>query len=64
MTDFLQDGHPINRKYKNDLFVFLFGRHKDLALSLYNAMNNTSYDNPEEIIFNTIEDFIYIGRKK
>ena len=63
MTDFLQDGHPINREYKNDLFVFLFGHHKDLALSLYNAMNNTSYDDPEEIIFNTIEDFIYIGRK-
>ena len=62
MPDILNENYFINREFKNDFFIFLFGKHKDLALSLYNAMNNTSYDDPEEIIFNTIDNFIYIGR--
>ena len=62
MNDFLETRYPINREYRNDLFIFLFGGNKEFALSLYNAMNNTSYDDPEELIFNTIDDFIYIGR--
>jgi len=53
----------LNRQYKNDLFVFLFGQNKEFALSLFNAMNNTSYDDPNEIVFNTIDNFVYISRK-
>ena len=62
MTNFLEE-IKINRKYKNDLFVFLFGSNKEFALSLYNAVNNSSYTDPDSITFNTIEDFIYIGRQ-
>jgi len=53
----------LNRQYKNDLFVFLFGQNKEFALSLFNAMNNTSYDDPNEIVFNAIDNFVYISRK-
>ena len=62
MTNFLEE-RRVNREYKNDLFVFLFGTNKEFALSLYNAMNNSNYTDPDSITFNTIENFIYIGRK-
>lgn len=62
MKNFLEEKR-INRKYKNDLFVFLFGTNKDFTLSLYNAMNNSNYMDPDSITFNTIENFIYIGRQ-
>ena len=62
MTDFYENDYFINREFRNDFFIFLFGRNKEFALSLYNAMNNSSYDDPDEIIFNTIDNFIYIGR--
>jgi len=34
-----------NRKYKDTVFRMLFSDRKNL-LSLYNAVNGTSYDNP------------------
>ncbi|MBO7698782.1 MAG: hypothetical protein J6S38_07115 [Erysipelotrichaceae bacterium] len=61
--NYSKDDVYINRKFKNDLFVFLFGRNKEFALSLYNAMNNSSYDDPDGITFNTIDNFIYLGRQ-
>ena len=48
MTNFLEE-RKINREYKNDLFVFLFGTNKEFALSLYNAMNNSNYTDPDSI---------------
>ena len=54
-----------NRKYKDRLFIFIFGNEsiKEFTLSLYNAINDTNYDDPNLITFNTIDDFIYMGVK-
>ena len=51
----------INKKHKDRVFKFIFGQNKAWALSLYNAVNNSSYTDPEAIEFNTIEDILYIG---
>lgn len=55
----------VNREYKDRLFRFLFGReeNKEYALSLYNALNGTSYTNADELEFTTIEDVVYMGMK-
>lgn len=55
----------VNRKYKDRLFKFLFGNpeHKEWTLSLYNAVNGTDYNNPDDIFFTTIEDSVYMGMK-
>ena len=54
-----------NTKHKDRLFKFIFGNpeHKEWTLSLYNALNGSNYDNPDDIEFNTIEDVIYMGMK-
>ena len=36
---------------------------KEDLLQLYNAINNTDYDNPEDIEVNTLEDVVYMGMK-
>ena len=55
----------INRTHKDRLFSFLFGReeNKKWTLELYNAINDSSYTNPEEIELTTMEDVLYMGRK-
>ena len=55
----------IRRNHKDRLFVKLFGdpENKENLLSLYNALNDRSYDDPDELEINTIEDVIYMGRK-
>ena len=55
--------YGINRKYKDRLFTFIFGREENKAwtLSLYNAINHTDYSDPELIQINTIEDVLYMG---
>ena len=55
----------INRENKDRLFKFIFGNEKNKAwtLSLYNAVNGSSYTNPEDIEFATIEDVLYMGMK-
>ena len=52
-----------NKKHKDRLFKFIFGNpeHKEWTLSLYNALNGSAHTNPEDIIFNTIEDAVYLG---
>lgn len=57
-----KDGIKINDKYKDRLFCLLFNN-KENILSLYNALNNTDYDNPKDIEITTIEDAIYIKMK-
>ncbi len=52
----------VKRKYKDILFRFIFKDKKEL-LQLYNAINNTSYTNPDDLIITTMEDVIYIGMK-
>ena len=52
----------VKRKYKDILFRFIFKDKKEL-LQLYNAINNTSYTNPDDLLITTMEDVIYIGMK-
>ena len=55
----------INDEHKDRVFKFLFGNpaNKAWTLALYNAVNGSSYDNPDDIEFNTIEDAVYLGMK-
>ena len=50
-------------EYRDRLFNFLFGNgeHKDWTLSLYNAVNGTSYTDPELITITTILQVLYMG---
>ena len=52
----------VNRNYKDTIFRMLFSDRKNL-LSLYNAINGTSYENPEELEIVTLENAIYRGMK-
>ena len=51
-----------NRNYKDTVFRMIFSDRKNL-LSLYNAVNGTSYKNPEELEIVTLENAIYMGMK-
>lgn len=55
----------IRRNHKDRLFVKLFGdpANKENLLSLYNALNDRNYTDPDELEINTIDDVIYMGRK-
>ena len=55
----------VNRQYKDRLFCFIFGREENKAwtLDLYNAMNDSHFDNPDDIQLFSIENFLYIGMK-
>lgn len=51
-----------NRRYKDRLFRKIFNNKKDL-LQLYNAINNTSYTNPENLTITTLDDTIILSMK-
>ncbi len=51
-----------NRNYKDTVFRMLFSDRKNL-LSLYNAVNQSDYKNPEELEIVTLENAIYMGMK-
>ena len=57
------DGIHVNKKYKDTVFRKLFGENKENALSLYNAINGTSYTNPDDLEYTTLEDVIYMKYK-
>ena len=50
-------------QYKDRLFSFLFGseEHREWTLSLYNAVNGSSYTDPEQISITTIRQVLYLG---
>ena len=54
-----------NRQFKDKLFKFIFGNpeHKDWTLALYNAVNGSSYTDPEEIKITTLKDVIYVSMR-
>lgn len=60
-----QETVKINEKYKDRIFCLLFGReeYKENILSLYNALNDSHYDNVDDIEITTIEDALYIKMK-
>ncbi len=47
-------------KYKDTVFRMLLND-KKVALEVYNAMNGSDYDDPDEIIITTIENAVYMG---
>ncbi|MGN0432266.1 MAG: hypothetical protein ACI4EQ_07905 [Lachnospiraceae bacterium] len=50
------------RKYKDTLFRMIFREPKEL-LKLYNAVNGTDYQKPEELQIVTLENAIYMNMK-
>ena len=55
----------VNREHKDRLFKKLFGSAENKAnmLSLYNALNGSSYSDETELQIYTIEDVIYLGMR-
>ena len=55
------------RKYRDRLFKAIFGRDNEQSkrwrLDLYNALNGTSYTDPDALEVNTIENVIYMTMK-
>ena len=55
----------VNREYKDRLFRLIFAdeKNKKNTLALYNALNNSSYSNEDDLEITTLEDVIYIHMK-
>ena len=53
----------VDRKYKNNLFIYLFTKKKEYALSLYNAVNGSNYTNEKDLQFKLLEDVLFIEMK-
>ena len=51
-----------NRTYKDRLFIRIF-EHKEDLLSLYNAVNGSDYQNPDELEITTLDNAIYMRMK-
>ncbi len=51
----------VNRKYKDTVFRLLFNSDRKALLELYNALNNSNYDNPDDLIVNTLDNAIFMG---
>ena len=64
-TNLIQTAH--NREYRDRLFKAVFGRDNEHSkrwrLELYNALNGTSYTDPDTLEVNTIENVIYMTMK-
>ena len=61
-----EQGKPaVNRNIKDRLFRFIFGNpeHKEWSLALYNALENTSYTNPDDLEIITLDNAIYMRMK-
>ena len=50
------------RNYRDTLFCMLY-RNKKRLLSLFNAVNGTHYDNPDDLTITTLEGVLYLGMK-
>ncbi len=55
----------VNTKYKDRLFRLRFSssEYREDILSLYNALNGTSYHDVDDLSITTIDDVIYIRMK-
>ena len=60
-----KEAPKINREHKDRLFRLIFGteENKKNLLCLYNALNNSHYEDMEGFEFTTLEDVIYMGMK-
>ena len=57
-----ETGNQVYRSYKDRLFRMVFREKKEL-LGLYNAVNGTSYTDPEAFTVVTLENAIYMNMK-
>ena len=57
-----EDAPVAARTYKDRIFRMIFDNRKEL-LMLYNAMNGTHYDNPEDLSVTTLDNAIYMNMK-
>ena len=56
----MTDKNKANREYKSSLFNCIFSQ-KEYALQLYNALNDSDYDNPEDVEITTLENVVFIN---
>ena len=56
------DKQEVVYTYKDTVFRMLFSNRKEL-LALYNAVNGTEYDNPDDLEITTLENAIYMSYK-
>ncbi len=56
------NGMNMQRNYKDTVFRMLFSEKENL-LSLYNALNGTSYTDPDGLIITTLENAVYMNYK-
>ena len=52
----------VEKRYKDTVFKMIFGNRQRL-LGLYNAMNHTDYDNPDDLDIVTLENAIYMSMR-
>ena len=52
----------VNRNYKDTVFRHIFSE-KEMLLDLYNAVNGTSYSDPDGLEINTLETAVYMKFK-
>ena len=58
----MQESNSVNTRYKDTLFRMLF-KEKPRLLELYNAINDTDYNNPDDLEVVTLENAIYMSFK-
>ncbi len=52
--------NTVNREYKSSLFAYMLSQ-KQYALSVYNALNNSNYTNPDDVEITTLENVVFIN---
>lgn len=57
-----KETRPVIRNYKDTIFRMIYRDEKKL-LALYNAVNQTHYENPEELEITTLENAVYMNMK-
>ena len=58
----MNNKNETNRRYKDTVFRMLFSN-REYLLQLYNAVNNTDYDNPDDLTITTLENAVYMSMK-
>lgn len=61
-TGFITDVPNVARSYKDRIFRMVF-REKKALLALYNAMNETDYENEDDLKVTTLESALYLEMK-
>ena len=54
---------PVTHNVKDRLFRFIFEKDKVALLQLYNALNNSDYQNPDDLEILTLQNVIYLSMK-